>query len=276
MLNNIDSQNYSYLDKSRLYKNYHYSVLDSKEIEYLHKRTVEMFKEVVKLFNINNIQYMICGGTLLGAVTTGKFIPWDDDLDVCVMDEDYERAIDILIKGLSPNCVLQCCKTDSNYYLGWVKVRDKKSHVYPDAPAFKENGVWLDIYRLIKTQEKNIPYLIAKESIDYLNRRLAAAGLTKAEYDERINNNQLKIKLEEAKQYAENGSAKEKYLIWSASKIALEKEWIKPLTKVNFEGIEVTTFADPHSYLKQHYGNNYATLPPDEKRRVGINKIEIL
>lgn len=153
---------------------------------------------------------MICGGTLLGAVTTGKFIPWDDDLDVCVFEDHYERAIDVLRKGLPKDSVLQCTKTDKNYYLGWIKVRDTNSHVYTDAPAFKENGVWIDIYKLAKTKEKDIPYLIAKENIDYLKRRLVAKGLTKSEYEARIQTGRLFEKLDEAKAASETGYLKDR------------------------------------------------------------------
>ncbi len=264
----------SYLEKSRIYKNFHYSVIHRNELDYLHNKTLEMFKSIIKLFSQNDIRYMICGGTLLGAVTTGKFIPWDDDLDVCIFEEDYDRAIDVLLKGLPDDFVLQCSKSDRNYYLGWIKVRDRKSHVYPDCPAFKENGVWVDIYKLIKTNENNITYLIAKENIDYLDRRLKAGGLTKEEYNERLRKNNLLEKLEEAKKQSLSANSKTKYLIWSASKISVDEEWIAPLRKVNFENLSVTTFNNAEAYLKQHYGDNFNELPPDESRRIGINKIE--
>lgn len=57
-----------YLQKSKKYKGYHYSVLDPECLDYLHKRTFEMFKQVKAIFDENSIKYMICGGTLLGAI----------------------------------------------------------------------------------------------------------------------------------------------------------------------------------------------------------------
>lgn len=89
----------SYLQKSRAYKGFHYSVLKPEMLDYIHKRTLEMMKDILLIFEENNIRYAICGGTLLGAVTTGKFIPWDDDFDVCVFDEDYDRMKELLISS---------------------------------------------------------------------------------------------------------------------------------------------------------------------------------
>ena len=44
----------------------------------------------------NNIKYFLGYGNLLGAARTGDFIPWDDDVDICLMRDDFERAITIL------------------------------------------------------------------------------------------------------------------------------------------------------------------------------------
>lgn len=56
-----------YLQKSKAYKGYHYSVLGPADFGYLHTRALEMFRQVKEIFEANGIRYMICGGTLLGA-----------------------------------------------------------------------------------------------------------------------------------------------------------------------------------------------------------------
>ena len=185
----------NYLETSKKYKGFHYSVLSNDQFDYLHKRTLEIFVQIKEVFDKNDIRYMICGGTLLGAVTTGCFIPWDDDFDMCVFEEDYERATDLLIENLSDDIVVQCKKTETRYFHGWVKVRDKNSKVEPATESYANNGVWCDVYKLTKSKEKDIPYRIAKEHIDYLKRRLSAKDITKAEFKKRVKENNLYRKI---------------------------------------------------------------------------------
>lgn len=273
-----------YLEKAKTYKGFHYSVIDENELEYLHNRTLEMFDQVKLIFDKNNIKYMICGGTLLGALGSGKgrFIPWDDDFDVCIFEEDYQKAIDCLTdseEGLKNDTVLQCTKTDSNYYLGWMKVRDRKSHVYPDASVFKENGVWIDLYKLVSTKAIEVPTLIAREAIAYLDRRLLMGGITEEEYQKRIEIGNLKENLEKALQVkmmnTDEKLLRNVFIIWSASKVVLEQDWVEPIREVEFEGRKLTTFYKADEYLKNHYGDTYVNFPDDDLRRIGINKINI-
>lgn len=268
-----------YLQKSRAYKGYHYSILKPEMLDYLHCRTLEMMKDILPIFEANNIRYAICGGTLLGAATTGKFIPWDDDFDVCVFDEDYDRMKELLIasskNGGGKNWCLQCSETDGNYYLDWAKLRDKNSHVYPDIPTAKENGVWIDLYRLVPSNEKDTKWRIAQGHLDYVKRRFALGGLTKEHLKDRIKKGHLKrnVFLEKIKSLFKK-KGKEVFIIWSASKVIVRKEWVLPLRTFDFEGLKVTSFNKAEEYLKQHYGENYMVLPDDELRRVGLTRID--
>lgn len=268
-----------YLQKSRAYKGFHYSVLKPEMLDYLHRRTLEMMREILSVFEKNNIRYAICGGTLLGAATTGRFIPWDDDFDVCVFDEDYDKMVQLLIvesqNGGGKSWCLQCPETDSNYYLDWAKVRDKNSHVYPDIPTAKENGVWIDLYRLVPTKEKDTKWRIAKGHLDYVKRRYALGGLTTEQYKERLKKGHLRRNylLEKFKSYF-NSSSKDAFIIWSASKVVVRKDWVLPLKVFNFEGLNLTSFGQAEEYLKQHYGESYNKWPEEELRRVGLNRID--
>lgn len=243
-------------------------------LDYLHSTTLEMLKEIVEILDKNGIRYMICGGTLLGATTTGKFIPWDDDVDMCVLEEDYDKMKRCLIEALPENMYVQCDETEPHYYHGWVKVRDVNSVVYPNESMYNENGVWVDIYKLKKAYRKDVDWLILQEHIDYLKRRWLKGCISREEQEKRMLDNNLASRLQEAKFDASHcKSSDEVYVIWSASKILVEKEWCMPLSEIMFQNMKVTTFNNPQMYLERHYGVHYMNLPPDDRRRVGINNV---
>lgn len=266
----------NYLQTSKKYKGFHYSVLSKEQLEYLHTRTSQIFASIKNILDQNNIPYMVCGGTLLGAVTTGAFIPWDDDFDMCLFEEDYERAINLLVEKMPKDTIVQCSKTEPHYFHGWVKVRDINSCVEPATLSYENNGVWVDLYKLTKVKEKNIPFRIAKEHLDYLKRRLLAGDISKKEYIKRIKEASLYKKLLKTKLTALfSQKNEEKFVIWSASKIVLKKDWILPLKQYSFEGMQVSSFCKTDEYLKAHYGTNFRSLPAEELRRVGINNVKI-
>ena len=182
-----------------------------------------------------------------------------------------------LLASLPDWMEVQCNETEPHYYHGWLKVRDKNSVVYPNEPMYRQNGVWLDIYKLTLTTNRIADVLILQEHVDYLKRRYTKGCITKEEMEMRVEANNLISKLNEVKRKANcSQDEKEVFILWSASKILIDKEWCIPLSEVTFEGLKVSTFNRPAAYLERHYGKNYMIIPPDEKRRVGINKVVIV
>lgn len=135
----------------------------------------------------------------MGAFTRNTFIPWDEDIDISVFEEDYDRMIDLLIQELPNWMVVQCKKTDSNYYHEWIKVSDKYSIVYPNNGVYKNQGCWIDIYKLRKMERKDVDLNIALDHKAYLQRRLIINDITQKEYDERIKSNRVEERIVEGK-----------------------------------------------------------------------------
>jgi lipopolysaccharide cholinephosphotransferase len=63
------------------------------ELEKLHKVLYEILGEIVRVCDILNIPYFIQGGTAIGAFFENAILPWDDDIDVGMTRENYERFL---------------------------------------------------------------------------------------------------------------------------------------------------------------------------------------
>jgi lipopolysaccharide cholinephosphotransferase len=63
---------------------------------------MDLYREVTRVLNKYNLRYFTDGGTTLGGVRHKGFIPWDDDLDICVPREDYEKLLQLASEFKSP------------------------------------------------------------------------------------------------------------------------------------------------------------------------------
>ena len=111
--------------------------------EALRSVQIDILDTVVDICEQHGLRYWLDGGTLLGAVRHQGFIPWDDDVDIGLMREDYEKLIELLPQELPPDMVLQTRKTDDTYKLAYAKVRDRYSRI---EDRYKYNGIFIDIF----------------------------------------------------------------------------------------------------------------------------------
>lgn len=128
------------------------------ELEYVQSRSYDILKVFDKICRQNGIMYSLSAGTLLGAIRHKGFIPWDDDIDVMMTREEYNKFIEVCSKSLPKQFFLQTFKTDKNYLNGFAKLIDTS------APAFiKEtekmdivHGIDIDIFPIDRCPEKYI------------------------------------------------------------------------------------------------------------------------
>ena len=96
----------------------------------------------------NKIEYWLDGGTLIGAVRHGGYIPWDDDIDIIIRRKDYDRALQLFDEYSNRFKVLSHKKTDG-YYYAFGKVIDTNTRlVEKGIKPINEMGVYVDIFPL--------------------------------------------------------------------------------------------------------------------------------
>lgn len=109
-------------------------------------------RELDGFFRKNGLRYVILGGTLLGAVRHGDFIPWDDDADVGLPRSDYDRFLRLArtyFDGKNSPYLLQHRTLDTRYPYYFARVIDP-SLPFVDASASVEKRVypWVDVFPL--------------------------------------------------------------------------------------------------------------------------------
>ncbi len=122
----------------------------NKNKEGIRKIQLEILLEVDRICKKHHIPYQLFAGTLLGAVRHKGFIPWDDDLDICMLRKDYERFIEVCKQELETKFFLQTCYTEKDWYSQFAKVRRNNSsfvqYIYLELDI--HYGIFIDIFPL--------------------------------------------------------------------------------------------------------------------------------
>lgn len=249
----------------------------------LHTLLLDIGKQFHEICVRNNIQYWMLGGTQLGAVRYGGFIPWDDDMDFGVLDEDWERLVEALNKELPD---IYRCRTRVNYtdmISNTLKIEDVRTLINPtnNSQKVEENiGVNIDIFPLVYTNGRKdvfsrnwfIARLITIQYwrfYDYSNMgftsllsnlvKLFGFWLQRNDITRFINRFMLPSK----GNYIANfwGS-------WTLKEIIHKDVFGSPKLQ-KFEDTEFYGVSDVHAYL-EHLYNDYMSLPPADKRHLHI------
>lgn len=110
---------------------------------------LNIFKEIKPILDQNSVPYFLLGGSLLGAVRHKGFIPWDDDIDIGIVRDDYERFLATVAKYLPEHLELRSYRDESDHHYYFSRIVDKRYLMSREGSivARKEN-LWVDIFPL--------------------------------------------------------------------------------------------------------------------------------
>lgn len=255
--------------------------LVSAEMKKIWAIELDLYREVTRVLNKYNLRYFADGGTVLGAVRHNGFIPWDDDLDICMPREDYEKLQNIAGEFKSPY-FLQSPVTDPEYGYSFLRLRNSNTSmvVKPFTHARFNQGIYIDIIPLDNaTMEDVTPRMEKIEKLIFKNSAYMRKDYPhKSERDlQRIKDffdpNMKPIDVWNAinKEAVADNHFETKYLstivvtIYSPFKNIFPKEIYDSYKDVPFESISMRIPAGYNELLTITFGD-YMQFPPVEKR----------
>lgn len=249
----------------------------------LHKYEVEILDEIVKICEKYNLEYFLIGGTLLGAIRHKGIIPWDDDLDIAMPREDFEKFIDICSKEFNERFILDFHNVNNKYWNCFAKVRLKNTiFAEKQMEAYNGNkGIWVDIFPLDKSGKPKISK-IQKKLVNIFQRIMyIKTGIYSDKKFRRIGNfvvnkilfflnNNFWGMLQTKVMKIQNNNKKSLNFINFGSQYGIKKQThpidkFLPTVEVEFENKKYKAPGDYDYVLTKIYGD-YMKLPPEEKR----------
>ena len=264
--------------------------LSNKEIK---AEMLSVLVEIDRVCKLLNIKYFLFAGTLLGAVRHKGFIPWDDDVDIALLREDYEILLKEFNNYSKPEFRLISPYSDENYLWGYIKVINLKTTLHERSlvPPFRY-GLFVDVFPLdyvdIKTAEDkqklqdelilfnrrqmitdfryapliwkigNIWNLIiykGKNRFSYLFRKAALNNIDFDNFQKKLSGGKVTDTL-----LAAFGPEPE------VDKLLYKTKWYSSVIELEFEGYKFMAPAAYHEILSNVYGD-YMTPPPKNKQK---------
>lgn len=254
--------------------------IESKKIKEIE---VNILKEYDRFCKSNNLKYYLSGGTLLGGIRHKGFIPWDDDIDVCMPRKDYE----FLVKNFKNNNNNLIIKSSllNNLDIPFAKIVDINTEIDSKFDESEINKhLWIDIFPvdglpddIDKVKEIYSKCNFYRTLLLLQDAKLGEGTTFFRKYAKYILKPLAKFygkkrcaeKLEKIAK--SNPYETSKYVgavtwgLYGAGERMLKSEFEK-VVEVEFEGHKFPAFFCWDSYLRGLYGN-YMELPPVEKRK---------
>ena len=247
------------------------------DLEGLHHRLCILMNEIHNICIENNIKYTLMGGSLLGAVRHKGFIPWDDDIDMGLLWDDYKRFLDVVIHLKHDWLGFDLIDVTENYWLPFLKIYDKRTTFWEtDRRRELVKGIFVDVFPIVY------------------------AGNTKEEALKEFRHHRLLQAFLRRRGYRFHTGIIREFLFTSIGKMFSNRFWMNkiikqyerlcrtPLKYVSdmdgsekgvvpaylFDDTELLPFEEYHfccikkagEYLSLIFGNDYMQLPPIELR----------
>lgn len=258
------------------------------QIKRIQEIELELLKEFIRICQELNLEYVVYGGTLLGVEKYDGFIPWDDDVDVALPRNSYNRFVSEADRYLSDKYYIQtpynCVK--SPYPYTKLRKRGTKYVEYSNRNVDIETGIYIDIYPIDRIPDdeqkrkqqfkkvnkwihlyvyRQVPLYDRKS--DSISGKLKNTGKWIVCHITKVLSQQYCIKKIDHYMTMYDKSLTTRYAALNSPNYNNIYEELYPLKTGLFEGLSVNIPGDYKEHLKKRYGD-YSGLP-DEDKRIG-------
>ena len=256
----------------------------SGKLEVLRKIQLDMLREFDRICRKHDIKYFLSGGSMLGAARHGGYIPWDDDVDVAMLREEYVKLKAVIAAELDESFSYQSWTNRNGYHFFFDRITAKDTYfasrysdgydmpkgvsldifVYdnvPDSPAAQRRH-WKRLMRkrlLMNVRWKDVPrrgkaYMLSKLLLPIL--RMRSMDSYSASYDRATGRFEKK---------------RTGYVMPPATdhvfRKAMPREWFTEVVPCRFEDVDTFMPKGYDGFLKIWYGEDYMELLPLCKRK---------
>lgn len=259
--------------------------MNNQSVRDVQMKILEIMKYIDKVCRENGIVYYIMGGTALGAIRHGGFIPWDDDLDIFMTPSSYQQFRNAMAADGDSQFVIQEWRTTKKY-VEYAKVRMNGTTFIEEAfqhDKTMHQGIYVDIMMLHKVPESEF----VKKLVYYESKFVTLYGLSQRNWKPKTKGQKAVLGLLKVlpgkcmanvcyrRIYKYDGlSDQYQYCYWiTPAKYRqglFDKSFFEEPTDIPFEDTQLYGSKHIKEYLAYRYGD-YMKLPSEEARKTAVH-----
>ena len=256
-------------------------------IDELKKIELDILRQIHEVCTQNGFRYSLAGGTLLGAVRHGGFIPWDDDIDIFMPRPDYEKLIEYCKTHQTPFKLI-CNETESKYSYLFAKAVNPNTVIIEEGSnrTKVDLGVYVDIFPIdglggdyeSATKKFNKSKFLRELLVAYNWKKYFRSKTRSIIYEpirlmmflisRFVRHSKIINKIQRIYRPEDFENSNYSACICGAYRLKEinSKEVYSNFTDIEFEGEKFKAITNYDAYMKSIYGD-YMKLPPKEKQK---------
>ena len=250
------------------------------ELDELQQYIYSVFTEFDRICKKHGLKYSMEGGTLMGAVKFRGFVPWDDDIDVVMLRDDYETFLKIAPTELDDQYFLQSFNNIPQFPLNYAKLCYNGTMIcdYAYSHIKKMNhGVFMDIFPLDNVVPKKLSLhcslvgVLTGARVTKLKMKATDNRLKKVVY-KLLSFLPMRLLIKMINKVCTHYNTKETGYIYEVCNSnrkfqPMKSEMYHEYTQLKFRDADFMAVKEYDSFLKSRFGEHYAEeMPPDEER----------